>query len=149
MVTFGKLNCHLNKYKPDKISKNLHILPYSGGNDQSLHLVVSKWYAQRIAVVDSLYLSVSEVIDDFTIFPILNLKYINSSIIYLQNSSIFICQLNEVVPLQVVPLEFSIFLHSWPEMYCSLVTCVMNSKHFPNFVHYWSDAHIFYLSGKF
>ena len=40
-----------------------------------------KWSAQRIAFFDSFYLSVSEVIDDFSIFAIL--KYINSSSIYL------------------------------------------------------------------
>ena len=45
-----------------------------------------KCSAQRSAVVGSFYLSVSEVIDDFSIFAIL--KYIKSSIIYLPK---FIC----------------------------------------------------------
>ena len=36
------VNYHLNKYKPDKISKTCPPLPCSGGNDQSLHWTVSE-----------------------------------------------------------------------------------------------------------
>ena len=73
------LNYHLNKYKPNKISKTC---PHCLAPEETTNHYIGqcpKWSAQRIAVFDSFYLSVSEVIDDFSIIAIL--KYINSSII--------------------------------------------------------------------
>ena len=73
------INYFLNKYKPEKISK---ACPHCLAADETTnHYIVQcpKWSAQKIAVFDSFYLSVSEVIDDLSIFAIL--KFINSSII--------------------------------------------------------------------
>ena len=59
------LNYHLNKYKPDKISKTCpHCL---AAEETTNHYIgkCPKWYAQRSAVFDSFYLSISEVVDDF------------------------------------------------------------------------------------
>ena len=69
------LNYHLNKYKPDKISKTCP--HYIAAEETTNHYIgqCSKWSAQRSAVFDSLYLSISEVVDDFSIF--VNMKYIN------------------------------------------------------------------------
>ena len=55
-------------------SQKLAPLPCSGGNYQSLHWTVS---AQRSVDFDSFYLSVSEVVDDFSLFAIT--KYINAT----------------------------------------------------------------------
>ena len=71
------LNYHLNKYKPDKISKTCpHCL---AAEETTNHYIgqCPKWSAQRSAVFDSFYLSISEVVDDFSIFVIM--KYINAT----------------------------------------------------------------------
>ena len=68
---------HLNKYKPDKISKTCpHCL---AAEETTNHYIgqCPKWSAQRSAVFDSFYLSISEVVDDFSIFVIM--KYINAT----------------------------------------------------------------------
>ena len=61
------LNYHLNKYKLDKISKTCpHCL---AAEETTNHYIgqCPKWSAQRSAVFDSFYLSISEVVDDFSI----------------------------------------------------------------------------------
>ena len=71
------LNYHLNKYKPDKISKTCpHCL---AAEETTNHYIgqCSKWSAQRSAVFNSFYLSISEVVDDYSIFAIM--KYINAT----------------------------------------------------------------------
>ena len=71
------LNYHLNKYKPDKISKTCpHCL---AAEETTNHYIgqCPKWSAQRSAVFDSFYLSISEVVDDYSIFAIM--KYINAT----------------------------------------------------------------------
>ena len=71
------LNYHLNKYKPDKISTTCpHCL---AAEDRTNHYIgqCPKWSAQRSTVFDSFYLSISEVVDDFSIFAIT--KYINAT----------------------------------------------------------------------
>ena len=71
------LNYHLNKYKPDKISKTCpHCL---AAEETTNHYIgqCPKWSAQRSAVFDSFYLSISKVVDHFSIFAIM--KYINAT----------------------------------------------------------------------
>ena len=69
----------LEQVQTEKISK---ACPHCLAADETTnHYIVQcpKWSAQKIAVFDSFYLSISEVIDDLSIFAIL--KFINSSII--------------------------------------------------------------------
>ena len=71
------LNYHLNKYKPDKISKTC---PHCLAVEETTNHYIGqcpKWSAQRSAVFDSFYLSISEVVDYFSIFVIM--KYINAT----------------------------------------------------------------------
>ena len=71
------LNYHLNKYKPDKISKTCpHCL---AAEETTNHYIgqCPKWSAQRSAVFNSFYLSISLVVDDYSIFAIT--KYINAT----------------------------------------------------------------------
>ena len=58
------LNYHLNKYKPDKISKTC---PHCLAEEETTNHYIGqcpKWSAQRSAVFNSFYLSISEVVDD-------------------------------------------------------------------------------------
>ena len=71
------LNYHLNKYKPDKISKACpHCLAAEETTNHHIGQCL-KWSAQRSAVFNSFYLSISEVVDDYSIFAIM--KYINAT----------------------------------------------------------------------
>ena len=78
------LSYHINKYKPDKISKTcphclalLHVAAEETTNHDHYIGQCPKWSAQRSAVFDSFYLSISEVVDDFSIFVIM--KFINAT----------------------------------------------------------------------
>ena len=72
------LNYHLTKYKPDK--KNLKTCPHCLAVEETTNHYIGqcpKGSAQRSAVFDSFYLSISEVVDDYSIFAIM--KYINAT----------------------------------------------------------------------
>ena len=71
------LNYHLNKYNPDKIPKTCpHCL---GAEETTDHFIgyCPKWSANRSALFKSFYLSVEEVVENFSIFVIL--KFIRST----------------------------------------------------------------------
>ena len=72
------VNCRgVNCRPPDKISKTYtHCL---AAEKTTNHYIgqCPKWSAQRCAVFDSFYLSISEVVDDFSIFA--TMKYINTT----------------------------------------------------------------------
>ena len=61
-----------------RVTSNYHTL--TSTNQTANHYIGQclKWPAQRNVVFDSLYLSVSEVVDDFSIFVIM--KYINATV---------------------------------------------------------------------
>ena len=73
LTGYVALNHHLNKYKPDKISITCpHCL---AAGEKTNHCIgqCPKWSAQRSAVFDSFDLSISEVVDDFSIFAIIKI----------------------------------------------------------------------------
>ena len=74
------LNYYLHKYKPDKNDKIARTCTHCLAAEETTNHYIGqcpKWSAQRSAVFDSFYLSISEVVDDFSIFVIM--KYINAT----------------------------------------------------------------------
>lgn len=71
------LNYHLNKYKPDKINKTC---PHCLAEEETTNHFIGqcpKWSAQRSALFQSFYLSITEVVESFSIFVIL--QFINAT----------------------------------------------------------------------
>ena len=72
-----ELNYHLNKYKPDKIPKTC---PHCLMDEETVHHFIGqcpKWSWQRGSYFNSFYLSVSDVVDEYSLPRIVG--YINST----------------------------------------------------------------------
>ena len=72
-----ELNYHINKYKPDKVPKTC---PHCCMDEETINHFIGqcpKWSLQRGAYFNSFYISVTDVVDEFSLPKIVS--YINST----------------------------------------------------------------------